>query len=238
MLDPKGRCIMISGANRGIGFALANELLVRGYSVSLGARDAGALKVKFASADPQRVSFHAYEAQDKGLSKAWVDETVARWGRIDGLINVAGILRFVRIEEDDEETLDLMWEINVKAPLRMIRLALPYLKASGSGRVINVSSLSGKRVRNGNVGYGMSKFAVMAVTQTIRRLGWEHGIRATSVCPGWVNTELAASAAPSVKPEDMTQPEDLAKVIATLIELPNNASMAELLINSNLEDML
>lgn len=229
---------MVSGANRGIGFAVAHGLYKKGYTLSLGSRDLDQLQDKFGDLDRTRVSFHKYEARDKALSKQWVDETAARWGRIDALVNVAGILRFVRIEEDDEETIDLMWEVNVKAPLRMIRLALPHLKQSGSGRVINVSSLSGKRVRNGNVGYGMSKFAVMAVTQCIRRLGWEHGIRATSVCPGWVNTELAASAGTSLPPTDMTQPEDLAEVIAMLIALPNNSTVAELLINSNLEDLM
>src|SRR6266481_3695322 len=78
--------------------------------------------------------------------------------------------------------------VNVKAPFRLIRAALPHLKASGSGRVVNVASLSGKRVMGLNAGYQMSKPGHNAV----RRIGWEHGIRATALCPGFVDTELVA----------------------------------------------
>ena len=71
-----------------------------------------------------------------------------------------------------------MIDINMKGPLRLIKNALPYLKKSGEGRVINIASMSGKRVRNKNVGYSMSKFAVVALTHTVRQQGWKFGIRA------------------------------------------------------------
>ena len=130
-----------------------------------------------------------------------------------------------------------MWEVNVKGPLRLIRLALPWLKKSGSGRIVNVASLSGKRVKNAYAGYAMSKFAVVALTHAVRRLGWDHGVRATAICPSFVATDMTAEVT-AVPRGEMIQPADLAELVATALALPNNAVVAELLVNCRLEDML
>jgi NAD(P)-dependent dehydrogenase (short-subunit alcohol dehydrogenase family) len=162
---------------------------------------------------------------------------MAQFGRIDGLVNNAGISLPVTIEDDNEADLDRVWAVNVKAPLSMIRLALPYLRASGSGRIVNVGSLSGKRVRNDNVAYNMSKFAVMAVTHGARRLGWDDGVRATALCPSFVRTEMTAGVT-KIGRDEMIDPADLAELVATVMALPNTASIAELLVNCRLEDTL
>ena len=130
-----------------------------------------------------------------------------------------------------------MWEINVKGPLRMTRLALPHLKACGSGRIINVASLSGKRILSTGVGYAMSKFAVIALSHATRRIAWDDGVRVTALCPGLVATDMTRdwSDFPS---EDMIDPADLAELAATALALPNNASVAELLVNCRYEPML
>jgi NAD(P)-dependent dehydrogenase (short-subunit alcohol dehydrogenase family) len=130
-----------------------------------------------------------------------------------------------------------MWEVNVKGPLRTIRAALPHLKASGSGRVVTVASLSGKRIKNRNAGYAMSKFAAVALTHAVRELGWEHGIRATALCPGFVATDMTAKVT-SFPRDAMIRPQDLAELVATVIALPNTASVAELLVNCQYEAML
>jgi NAD(P)-dependent dehydrogenase (short-subunit alcohol dehydrogenase family) len=113
---------------------------------------------------------------------------------------------------------------------------MPYLKKSGSGRVVNLSSLSGKRVKNGYAGYAMSKFAVIALTHAVRRLGWDDGVRATAICPSFVATDMTAQVT-AVARDEMIQPSDLAELVATALALPNNAVVAELLVNCRLEDM-
>ncbi len=233
MLDPKGRVILVSGASRGIGLAIARALGERGYSLSLGARDPGPLAAAFGSA----VACHRYEAEDPATHAAWVAATLARFGRIDGLVNNAGIAPLYRIEDGEEAVLDRILAVNVKAPLSMTRLCLPHLKASGSGRIVNVGSLSGKRVRNDNAGYAISKYALMALTHATRRLGWEHGVRVTALCPSFVRTDLTA-AVTTVAPAEMIDPADLAELAATVIALPNTAAVAELLVNCRHEDML
>ena len=237
MLDPKGRVVMVSGANRGIGLAVAQVLHAKGYSLSLGARDQAALERATAGFDAARVLRAAYDAAKPATNEAWVAATVERFGRIDGLVNNAGIATPARIEDPDESRFDRLWEINVKAPLRMIRLTLPHLRRAGSGRVVNVASLSGKRVKNDNAGYAMSKFALLALTHSVRLIGWSDGVRATALCPGFVATDLTAGVT-KVARHAMIDPTDLAELAAAVIALPNNAVVAEVLVNCQLEDML
>jgi NADP-dependent 3-hydroxy acid dehydrogenase YdfG len=226
---------MISGASRGIGLAIARELKQSGLALSLGIRTPGSFSDPLAT--DRDVLVYPYDACDRHAAVPWVNSTIARFGRIDVLVNNAGISRFVSLEEGRDDDLDELLAVNVKAPFRVIRAALPHLKASGSGRVINVASLSGKRVMGLNVGYQMSKHAVVALTHAVRRIGWEHGIRATALCPGFVDTDLVAHVT-DVPHDQMIDPADLAKLVATVVALPNTAAIAELLVNCRYEHML
>lgn len=236
MLTPEGRVIMIAGASGGIGKAVAECLFQKGYSVSLGARSLDRIMDWTSRENSERVLVHAYEATDPSNNKAWVQATIERFGRIDGLVNSAGMGGMVNLEDEDEGTFDKLWEVNAKGPMRMIRLTLPYLRQSGSGRIVNVSSLSGKRVTNDGTGYALSKFALQAVTHATRRAGWEDGVRAVALCPSWVNTDMAASAS-GISRDNMIQPDDLAELTATVMALPNGAAVAELLVNCTLGDL-
>ncbi len=237
MLDPEGRVVMVTGANRGIGRAVAECLHAKGYTVSAGARDVEALEGELRHLSGDRLICGRYDAQDRAGNATWAEETVARFGRLDGLVNNAGTSNTFSIEVGDEAELDALWEINVKGPLFLTRACLPHLRAAGSGRIVNVASLSGKRVKNENVAYAMSKFSLMAMTHSTRRIGWEHGIRATAVCPSFVATDLTSNVI-KVPREEMIAPEDLAELVATVIALPNTATIAELLVNCRLEDTL
>ncbi len=237
MLAPEGRVIMVTGANRGIGLAIARCLHGKGYTLSLGARDTTKLDAATAPMAGERLMTHAYDAAKAATSEAWVAATAERFGRIDGLVNNAGIGLDANIEDDDEDAFDRMWAVNTKGPLRMIRLALPHLRASGAGRIVNLSSLSGKRVTNVGTGYAMSKFALMAVSHGARRAAWDDGVRVTALCPGMVQTDMTADMT-HFPHDEMIQPEDLAELAAVAIALPNTASVAEMLVNCRHEDML
>ncbi len=237
MLDPTGRVVMISGASRGIGAAVARALHARGYRVSAGARDVPALEAALAPLAGDRLLCARYEAADRASHAAWLAETLARFGRLDGLVNNAGTSNRFAIEEGEEADFDALVATNVKGPLFLTRVCLPHLRASGVGRVVNVASLSGKRVRNDNIAYAMTKFALMALTQGVRRTGWQDGVRATALCPGFVATDLTADVV-KVAQADMIDADDLAELAATVMALPNTASVAELLVNCRHEDML
>ncbi len=230
MLDPTGRVVMLSGASRGIGLAIANCLYDKGYTLSLGVRKPGELAEVMGDKVGERLSVHAYDAGDAEAPKNWLAETLQQHRRLDALVNNAGIFHPTTIETEDETLYDAMWQVNVKGPLRLVRAAVPYLKASGSGRVINLASLSGKRVAGGSLGYSMSKFAVVALTQQIRFEFWDDGIRATAICPSFVASDMAAGITDMPR-EEMSQPEDLAEVVATALALPNHTAVSEIPIN-------
>ncbi|MEM8619180.1 MAG: SDR family NAD(P)-dependent oxidoreductase [Actinomycetota bacterium] len=228
--------ILISGANKGIGLAIAAQLRGEGFRLSLGARRTEALEEAHGPED-ERLCFHRFDAFEPATAERWVNNTIEQWGQIDALVNNAGSIEFVTIMDDNDEALDRLWEVNAKAPLRMTRLCLPHLEACGHGRIINIASLSGKRVRNALVGYNMTKYALMGLTHTTRHVSWDKGVRATAVAPGFVRTEMSAYS-DKISPEEMIQPETLAELVSTLIQLPNNAAVAELLVNCRLEDTL
>jgi NAD(P)-dependent dehydrogenase (short-subunit alcohol dehydrogenase family) len=229
------RVAMISGASRGIGLAIARELLRRGHAVSLGIRTPSSVPDDMQVATAACL-IHRYDAGNRTAHHSWIAATMERFGRIDSLINNAGIAPSITIANGTDEALDEIFEINVKAPFRLIQAAMPHLKVSGQGRVINIASLSGKRVYGLNAGYQMSKHALVALTHAVRRAGFEYGIRASALCPGYVATDLTTDVI-DVPRTDMTDPADIAILVATLIDLPNTASVAELLINCRYESL-
>jgi len=239
MIDPHGRVVMLSGATGGIGAAITRRLSEDGFRLSLGVRNVDAAREAFPGLEADGGLIHRFEAGEADTAQAWVDATAAHFGQIDVLINNAGILRQVFFDEGDEDLLDELWTVNVKAPFRLIRHALPHLSETGGGRIINVGSTDAKRYRAGvSVGYAMSKHALMAMSHAAKAAGWEHGVRVTALCPGAVDTPMIQSI-PGVTPVDeRIQPTDLAEIVAFLLGLPNNASVPELVVNTRLESGL
>ena len=119
-------------------------------------------------------------------------------------------------------------------PWWLTRAAWPQLQSSGHGRIQVLVSMSGKLVKGRMAGYPVSKFALMALCQSMRNEGFEHGIRVTAICPSWVNTAMARPVS-SLPAKSMTQPQDLAGLMASLLELPDEAVPFEIAINCALE---
>lgn len=225
---------MISGANRGIGLAIARALSQAGYRLSLGARDPQSIDT---SQLTDQVLCHRYDATEAQTASQWKDATLQQFGAIDAVVLNAGVIKSVGIESGTEDDLDLMWETNFKGPFRLIRTTMPSLRKSGHGRVVNLASLSGKRLLSeSNLGYGATKFAAMALTHAIRHSGWHDGVRCTAICPGLVDTDMVSNVATPAGEYKIT-PEAIAATAAYALSLPNDASVAEILVNSRLEAM-
>ena len=222
--------VMVSGANRGIGAAIAETLHAAGWRVSLGCRTEPAER-------PERNDWLVchYDALDSQSARSWIEETVRVFGGIDALVNNAGILSRASVLEADSDEFDRVMAVNAKAPMLLTQQAWPHLVAAEQGKVVSIVSLSGKRVRSAGSGlYAMSKFAAQAFVHGLRHCSAETRVRATAICPGFVATDMAAGA--DIDAEEVTQPEDVARTVRLLLELPPSASIAEVPVNWRIED--
>lgn len=232
------RTVLMTGASRGIGRAIAERLLRDGHRLSLGVRSPE--RLQGSSLDPlqwpDQLMLHPYEATAEKAAEQWVSAAEQWSGGFDALVHCAGVLHQTPLLflDQQEQELEQLWSINVMGPWRLTRAAWPQLMATGQGRVQVLVSMSGKRVKGRMAGYPVSKFALMGLCQSMRNEGWETGVRVTALCPSWVNTEMARSVS-TVPPEAMTQPQDLAELSSTLLTLPNAAVPFEVSVNCNLE---
>ena len=233
------RTLLISGASRGIGRAVAERALADGHRLSLGLRDLEALKqtpLDPALAGSDKVLLCPYAAEDPAAAQAWVEATSNYFGGFDSVIHNAGIFSRVPLlfESGEEQEIAHIIDVNLMGPWWLTRAAWPQLASHGEGRIQVLVSMSGKRSKGRLAAYSASKFALLGLCQTMRNEGWDQNIRVTAVCPGWVNTQMAAGVK-TMPPEQMTQPEDLASLCAHLLTLPSAAVPFECAVNAALE---
>ena len=233
------RKVLISGASRGIGKAIAIKLLKEGYSISLGVRKKESLintPLDPKLNNPKRLVVHKYDANVRSSSKEWVRNTAETFKNIDTVIHCAGIFKRTNLIFNDTEIQDIedIWKVNVMGPWILTKDAWKYLSTSNSARIIVLVSMSGKRSKGRLASYSMSKFALMSLCQTMKNEGWDQGIRVTAICPGWVNTDMAKDINHFPK-EKMTQTTDIANICSNLLELPNSSVPFEIALNCQLE---
>ena len=238
-IEPNKRVILISGASSGIGLAISKLLLEEGYCVSLGVRDIEKAKVLISKSNSQNYLINKFEAKNLESSEIWIENTIKKFGKIDGLINNAGILKIVSFDQGEINDLNELWEVNVVAPFHLTKLCLPHIKNSEQGRIINIASTDGKRYRESvSIGYSMVKHALVAMSHATRIDGWDHGVRVTALCPGAVDTNLLNGIPGVTASKQRLKPETIAITVSYILSLPNNASVAELPINARLESTI
>ncbi|PTW98839.1 SDR family NAD(P)-dependent oxidoreductase [Pararhodobacter aggregans] len=179
---------LVTGAARGIGLATTELFLAAGWQVAMIDRDVPALD----SAAAPLEGAHAFycDVSDPGEVAQMVAQVTAHFGRIDALVNNAGVADFGPIEETDFQRWRTVMATNLDGPFLVTQACTPALRAT-KGAIVNIASISGLRASTLRVAYGTSKAAVIQLTkQQAAELG-EYGIRANCVCPGPVRTKLA-----------------------------------------------
>jgi len=179
---------LITGAARGIGLATTDRLLAQGWRVAMIDRDGDVLRDEADTRDGA-VAFEA-DVSDPGRIKALVHEVSSEFGRVDAVVNNAGVADFGPIEETDFARWRRVMDTNLDGVFLVSQAFTPALKVT-RGALVNIASISGLRASTLRVAYGTSKAAVIQLTkQQAAELG-EFGIRANCVCPGPVRTKLA-----------------------------------------------
>ena len=238
-LKPENRVILVSGASSGIGLATAKHLLNEGYTLSLGVRNIEKTKELLSKFKSKNFIINKFEATELKTLDSWVQNTINKYGQIDGLINNAGILKIISFDEGEIEDLNELWKINLVAPFYLTKLCLPHIKKTKNGRIINIASTDGKRYRESvSVGYSMVKHALVSMSHATRIEGWEEGVRVTALCPGAVDTNLLNGIPGVTSSKDRLKPETIAYTIAYILSLPNTASVSELPMNTRLESTI
>lgn len=179
---------IVTGAARGIGLATTKMLMEDGFSVAMVDRDGAALEE--AAAPLQNALPLVYDVSVPDQVDAFIAETLARFGRIDALVNNAGVADFGPVEETGFDRWRTVMATNLDGVFLCSQAAIPALKET-RGCIVNIASISGLRASTLRVAYGTSKAAVIQLTkQQAAELG-EHGVRANCVAPGPVRTKLA-----------------------------------------------
>jgi NAD(P)-dependent dehydrogenase (short-subunit alcohol dehydrogenase family) len=234
------RVWLITGASRGIGARIAEAALANGDAVVATARDAASVTKQFGASDALLAV--SLDVTDEAQAAAAVGAAIARFGRIDVLVNNAGFGLLGAIEEATGDEVRKLYETNVFGLLNVTRAALPSMRERRRGHVINISSVGGYRSGAGFGVYCSTKFAVEGLTEGLRAELAPLGIHATVVEPGYFRTDFLDNASLSISPrviEDYAatagqvraaakqinhnQPGDpvrLAKAIVALVEAP------------------
>ena len=207
----EGKVVVITGASSGLGEATARNLSAQGASVVLGARRVDRIQSLVAELTRHggKAIAAATDVTRRDQVERLVDSAVKTYGRIDVMINNAGLMPHSLLERLKVDEWDRMIDVNIKGVLYGIAAALPHMMRQKAGHVINVSSVAGHKVTQAGAVYCATKHAVRALSEGLRQEVKPHNIRTTVISPGAVATEL---------PDSISEP-DVSKSIHKFYEM-------------------
>ena len=235
-----GKVAIVTGASAGIGQATARSLAAAGAHVVVTARRQDRLDDLVSEISALGGSAVAMMANAANLEdvRAVAEETFAQDRRIDILVNNAGIMKIAPITENDVADWATMVDVNIKGVLHFLSAVMPHMVKQGSGHIVSVGSVAGRRPFPGGSVYAATKFAVRALSWGLHlELGAAHGIRITDIQPGYVATELLSDQPDTLEAWNEAwsdrrtlQPEDVARAIEFAVTSPDHVSVSEVLI--------
>lgn len=243
----EGKVIVITGASSGLGEAAAKHLSALGAIVVLGARRADRIEglAKEIRDNGGQALAIAMDVTQREEVKKLVDAAVNQFGRIDVILNNAGIMPLSPIDRMNVDEWDKMIDVNIKGVLNGVAAVLPYMKEQKAGQIINTSSVAGHKVFNGSAVYSATKSAVRVLTEGLRMDVKPYNIRTTIVCPGAVKTELLEQ----ITEADIQQankeyvgqvglsPDSFARVVAFAISQPEDVDVNEIIFRPTSQEL-
>jgi NAD(P)-dependent dehydrogenase (short-subunit alcohol dehydrogenase family) len=229
------KAALITGGSSGIGLAVARALGEDGYGITIAARrpdklEQAAAQLRDAGLDVHHIAANMANEDD---IKRMIASHMDRFGRLDLLMNNAGLGIGGTIEEAETKKLDMQLDVNLRAVYLTTREAVPALKQAGKdggGMIVNTASIAGKRPQGWLAAYSATKAAVIALTEATGKELANDGVRCTAICPGFVDTPMTDWVRGQVSGDEMIQPEDIAEIIRCLLRLSPNAVVPEVMI--------
>ena len=232
----KGKVVVITGASSGLGEATARSLVQDGAKLVLGARRLDRLQALAEELSLGQDAAVQTDVTQVEQVRHLVDQAVQIHGRIDVIINNAGLMPHSPLERGKVEDWDRMIDVNIKGVLYGIAAALPHMKAQRSGHIINVSSVAGHKVRAGGAVYSATKHAVRIISEGLRQEVKPYNVRTTIISPGMVATELPSSITePDIAEnyrrayEGAIPAESFASMVAFAMSQPDDVDVNEIL---------
>jgi short-subunit dehydrogenase len=229
------RAAIVTGASRGIGFALAKALAEEGYELTISARRPEGIE---AAAERLRAEGHevvpiAANMADEGAPATIVQRHREAYGRLDVLVNNAGVGIGAGAAEHQTKHVDLQLQVNLRAIILGYREALPLLREAGaehrSALVVNLASIAGKSGQPWLSVYAATKAAVISYTQGMNAELSGDGVKSVAFCPGFVDTDMTDFVKGQVAAEDMIRPEDIGLALKFLLRVSPNCLVPEII---------
>ncbi|PWR06180.1 oxidoreductase [Micromonospora acroterricola] len=240
MTSPHSKIVLITGASSGIGAATAGRLAADGHHVVLGARRVDRLAALVADLRLAggTAEYHQLDVTSRDSVYAFVRGAHDRYGRIDVLINNAGVMALSTLDALRTDEWDQMIDVNLRGTLHGVAAALPLMRARGTGHIINIGSSAAYRVDPTAAVYCATKYAVRALTEGLRQESRD--VRVTLVSPGYTHSELTEhggdpqiQAAARAAAEELGMPATaVADAIASAIAQPDTVDINEIIMRS------
>ncbi len=220
---------IVTGANRGIGKAIALKLAKQNHDVMLFGRDLEALKKTEAEVKELNVDAEIFagDAADENFVKKSVDEIIKKYGKIDHLINNAGTSVFKKVVDAELADFKKQMDPNVFGVFNFTHQVLPNMIENKKGSIITIASLAGKNSFVSGAMYSATKHAVLGFSKSLMLEVREYGIRVAAICPGSVNTEFFNGSGMRPNKDKILQPDDVAETVWSIISMPQNALISE-----------
>ena len=218
------KAALVTGGSSGIGFAIASMLHENGFALTLASRTRAKVEVAAEKLDAHAVAADVANEED---CRRLVDEHREQHGRLDVLVNSAGVGIAGSVDELETKHIDLQLDVNLRGTILVTAAALPMLRQS-RGLIVNIASIAGTGPAGPLSVYGASKAGVINFTGSLGRNEEKHGVRATALSPGFVDTPMTSWA--PVPPEQMIRPEDCAEVVRALLRLSPYARLPHIVI--------
>ncbi len=202
-VDLSGKTALVTGASRGIGKSIALALAAAGAKVALVARSEAKLAETAAeiTAAGGTAAVYPCDVTDSAASAKVIETMVADWGQIDILVNNAGITRDTLIPRMSDEEWDDVIATNLRSVFLFTRAAIQEMMRKRTGRIINISSVSGIMGNPGQANYSASKAGIIGFTQTVAREIAGRKVTVNAICPGFIATEMTDALGPAVQDE-------------------------------------